>query len=101
MLERRRASQRQVETSAGETAEEILERLQDELNTTTTTTAAPKAMAQGSEFLRVSGASTSTVVGGAQAGALVEGPAVSKLQIYDTLLVPRLHLVLYGCSARR
>ena len=33
MLERRRASQRQAEASAGETAEEMLERLQDELNT--------------------------------------------------------------------
>ena len=69
MLERRRASQRQAEASAGETAEEMLERLQDELNAAPTTTAAPKAAAQGSEFLSVSGASTSTVVGGAQAGA--------------------------------
>ena len=77
MLERRRASQRQAEASAGETAEEMLERLQDELNATPPTTAAPKAAAHGSEFLSVSGASTSTVVGGAQAGALVEGPTAS------------------------
>ena len=77
MLERRRASQRQAEASAGETAEEMLERLQGELNAAPTTTAAPKAAAQGSEFLSVSGASTSTVVGGAQAGALVEGPTAS------------------------
>eukprot|EP00435_Cladocopium_sp_Y103_P053711 s148_g17.t1 len=76
-MERRRASQRQAEASAGETADEMLERLQDELHTTPATAAAPKAVAQGSEFLSVSGASTSTVVGGAQAGALVEGPAAS------------------------
>ena len=77
LMERRRTSQRQAEASAGETADEMLDRMKEDLAAAPAETVAPKAVAQGSEFLSVSGASTSTVVGGAQVGALVEGPTAS------------------------
>ena len=73
LMDRRRAAQRSAEASAGETADEMLERMREDLQAAPAETAAPKAVTQGSEFLSVSGASTSTVIGGAQAIAVVEG----------------------------
>ena len=73
-MERRRAGQRNAEASAGETTDEMLARMREDLQVAPAETAEPKVVTQGSKFLSVSGALTSTVVGGAQAGAVVERP---------------------------
>lgn len=56
MMERRRAAQQNAEASAGETADEMLERIREDLQVAPAETAAPKAVTQGSEFPSVSGA---------------------------------------------